>query len=177
MADDILKDLKKLEALSSGAPSSKNPTSATISQALDSLDQAYISAQHEIENGADPEEVMQRLEGFIATQKSETEKGLKNWYNGIARVGKSIDKHFHHEINDISLTYDSPCPLFSSDEATRAMDQSVVNLMARRGAWESVDELKKESNISFDNEAKRLHLEMHTIAKDLEKGDVDSALR
>lgn len=91
MADEISKELAKLEALAAGPSSSKKATS-TIAQTLDSLDQAMALAEVEIERGANPDEVLQRVSMLINAKKADTEKGLKEWYNSLARVGKAIDK-------------------------------------------------------------------------------------
>jgi hypothetical protein len=98
MADDILKELLKLESLAgpSKGPSSKSSksskSSVPISATLARLEEAIDAADRQIRDGIDVQDVLAGLTREAEASKTETEKGLKEWYSGLSKVGKAIDK-------------------------------------------------------------------------------------
>lgn len=119
MSDDISKELAKLEALAAGPSSSKKGATATIAQTLDSLDHAMALAEEEIERGADPDEVIKRVTKVIEAKKSDTEKGLKEWYNSLARLGKGIDKVRMSMLYSVAAALNELCCSVFTTRSTR----------------------------------------------------------
>lgn len=49
--------------------------------------------------------------------------------------------------------------------------------MVRRGMWDAVAAFEEETGIACDAEDRQLAEQLHSIIKDIEAGDIDSALR
>jgi hypothetical protein len=101
MSADILKELNKLEALSrtDGAGSSLKAKkkeslsgSSCIPQVLTTLESSCDAAQSRIMDGIDPKEVIQDLLDEVDKAKSGVDRGLKDWYSAMGKVGKAIEK-------------------------------------------------------------------------------------
>ncbi|KAG7527269.1 hypothetical protein FFLO_07105 [Filobasidium floriforme] len=178
MADDILKELLKLESLSkasSSSASSSKGKSKPLQTTVSDLESALEIAENQIKDGIDVENVVKSLIKEAEGKKVDVEKGLKEWYGGLSKVGKAIDKS---EVAAISNTYDVPSPpLFSSEESRRAMDGVILETMVRKGAWDAAETLCRETGISFNQEMRRLSEELHATIDDMNRGDVESALK
>lgn len=103
MSSDILKELDKLTALShlegAVASSSKKSkaapstgSSACIPQALGTLEASFESAQSQILDGIDAGDVVRGLLNEVEKTKGGVDRGLKDWYSALGKLGKSIDK-------------------------------------------------------------------------------------
>ncbi len=115
MSVDILKELDRLEALalpSAGASSrskskskSKSKSapavdasadassaSSCIPEVLSALEDVYARAQQRIADGEDPETVLRELQDEVEHAKGGVDRGLKEWYGALGKVGKAIDK-------------------------------------------------------------------------------------
>lgn len=95
MADDILKELLKLETLagpSRSSSSSKGKSAQSLNATLASLEESIELAERQIRDGVDPESVLASLVKQTEKGKGDVEKGLKEWYGGLSKVGKAIDK-------------------------------------------------------------------------------------
>lgn len=100
MADDILKELLKLESLSSastsGGPSrsskSKASAAASLQATLSALEDTIDGAETRLNVGASVGDVLSGLEKDVEKRRGEADKGLKEWYTALGKVGKAIDK-------------------------------------------------------------------------------------
>jgi hypothetical protein len=96
MADEILKELIKLETLSKPSSSSSSSKSKSKSKplgtTLTSLEDALELAEQQIKDGIDIEDVLKNLINDTEAKKTDVDKGLKDWYGGLSKVGKAIDK-------------------------------------------------------------------------------------
>lgn len=113
MSADILKELDRLEALSnpaSAGPSkskskskaksavaapgadSASSDSSCIPAVLSSLDDAFTRAQERIRDGEDAEAVLRSVLDEVERSRSGVDRGLKEWYSALGKVGKAIDK-------------------------------------------------------------------------------------
>ena len=95
MADDILKELLKLESLSkvsSSSASSSKGKSKPLQTTLSDLESALEIAENQIKDGIDVENVVKSLIKEAEGKKVDVEKGLKEWYGGLSKVGRAIDK-------------------------------------------------------------------------------------
>jgi hypothetical protein len=94
MADEILKELIKLESLSKplAAGSSSKSKSKPLCTTLDSLELALNLAEQQIKDGIDIQDVLKDLIKETETKRADVDKGLKDWYGGLSKVGKAIDK-------------------------------------------------------------------------------------
>lgn len=95
MADDILKELLKLESLagpSSSSASSSKSKSRPLQTTLSDLERALEIAESQIKDGIDVEDVINSLVKETEGKRVDVDKGLKEWYSGLSKVGKAIDK-------------------------------------------------------------------------------------
>ena len=94
MADEILKELIKLETLSkpSSSSSSSKSKSKPLGTTLTSLEDALELAEQQIKDGIDIEDVLKNLINDTEGKKTDVDNGLKDWYGGLSKVGKAIDK-------------------------------------------------------------------------------------
>ena len=94
MADEILKELIKLETLSkpSSSSSSSKSKSKPLGTTLTSLEDVLELAEQQIKDGIDIEDVLKNLISDTEAKKNDVDKGLKDWYVGLSKVGKAIDK-------------------------------------------------------------------------------------
>lgn len=177
MAADILKELAKLEALSVGTSKSSKSTKP-ISVTLADLESTIVAAQTQLSDGIEPQDVIKQLLQQGDKAKADTEKGLKEWYSGLSKMGKAIDKHLPSEIGAISSTYDEPdMPLFSSEENLNAINGAILETMMRKGAWDSAEILCQETGLTFDAQKRDTSRELHETIEDLMQGKVEMALK
>jgi hypothetical protein len=104
MADDILKELLKLESLSKPSSSSASTSKAKskpLQNTLSDLELALEIAESQIKDGVDVEDVVKSLIKETEGKKVDVDKGLKEWYGGLSKVGKTIDKVCSLDIRNI----------------------------------------------------------------------------
>lgn len=227
-AQDLLAELEKLERLAgSSTPTATTKSSKSAAPALidtlTALEEALERAQRQISGDDVPLPVLAKtLAGEADRRRVDVDKGLKEWYSGLAKVGKAVDKvsglgfsansanthttlsscllkpfqSFDSKLLEISKTYDNPTPLFSDDEAKKAMDEVILTSMIRRGTFESVRMLQQvcnlatwrcrkplmfpllqEMQVTLDERTVKLSEQLHKTIADLATGDVDSALQ
>ena len=94
MADDILKELLKLESVSnpSSSSSSSKSKSKPLQTTLSDLELALEIAESQIKDGIDVQDVVESLIKETESKRVDVDKGLKEWYGGLSKVGKAIDK-------------------------------------------------------------------------------------
>lgn len=101
MADDILKELFKLESLSqSKVPSlkpskskSKSTPSSTLQQTFADLEQSFQQAEQAASVGShNLKHVLNELKRTLDEKRGDADKSLKEWYGALGKVGKAIDK-------------------------------------------------------------------------------------
>ena len=96
-SQELLAELDKLEKLAqSGAArvtkASKPSSTAALVDILTALEEALEKAQHEAEQGETPLPLLAKnLAGETEKRRAEVDKGLKEWYAGLSKVGKAID--------------------------------------------------------------------------------------
>lgn len=97
-SQEILAELDKLEKLAQSGASrstkaSKSSGAAVLIDTLTALEEALEQAQHEVEQGDIPLPLLAKnLASETDKRRAEVDKGLKEWYAGLSKVGKAIDK-------------------------------------------------------------------------------------
>ncbi|KAJ9109085.1 hypothetical protein QFC21_000413 [Naganishia friedmannii] len=185
-AQEILAELAKLEQLTEGATSSSTlpakSSKATKSappllDTLTAFEEAFDELQRQVlEDTTTVPTLFKTLSAEVEKRRGEVDKGLKDWYSGLAKVGKAVDKNFDSRILEVSKTYENPKPLFCDDEAKMAMDEVILTSMIRRGAFDSARALQEEMSVTLDERTVELSQQLHKTMADLANGDVDSAL-
>ncbi|KAJ9125426.1 hypothetical protein QFC22_000387 [Naganishia vaughanmartiniae] len=187
-AQEILGELAKLEQLAQSVASTSTlpgkPGKTTKSCALPLLDTltafegAFDELQRQVVEDSTTIPVLSKtLSSEVDKRRGEVDKGLKEWYSGLSKVGKAVDKNFDSKVLEISKTYENPKPLFSDDEAKMAMDEVILTSMIRRGAFDSARALQAEMKVTLDERTVELSQQLHRTMSDLANGDVDSALQ
>lgn len=91
--DGLLKEIAKLEKLTSNSSAVNKSKSPAINDSLDSLLQTLLEQKARIERGAScPEAQFQDLSKTIEQRKKEIDDRQKEVYNSLARYGKALDK-------------------------------------------------------------------------------------
>lgn len=93
MTDTLIKELDKIESLSSvlPLPGSKNKSSA-IGTTLDDLHAELEKAKAAVEAGEDPQRIFAELSKKIELSKKQVDERQKEHNNALARFGKAVDK-------------------------------------------------------------------------------------
>lgn len=97
-AQDLLAELEKLERLAgSSTPTATTKSSKSSAPALidtlTALEEALEKAQRQILEEDVPLPVLGKtLSGEADRRRADVDKGLKEWYSGLAKVGKAVDK-------------------------------------------------------------------------------------
>jgi hypothetical protein len=86
--DGPLKELSKLEKLTSGPLKGK----VSISDSLDSLLQSLREAKDAIQPGTVSPDLLLQLSQTVDVKKKEVDERQKEVYNSVSRLGKALDK-------------------------------------------------------------------------------------
>ncbi|WWC67530.1 uncharacterized protein I206_101438 [Kwoniella pini CBS 10737] len=167
---DISQALSALEALSSStSTSSSGPLNALI-------DIHFNNAKSRILAGEDPKVVITELQKNVKTCKKDVEKGLKAWYGALGNVGKEVDRAFPPNLGAISEALSDP-PLFSSPEASQALDGVILESLGRRGIWEAVEAMEEETSQSYSRSKRDLSSELQYIIESIKSSNLQPALQ
>ena len=170
LTSDISTALTALERLAtSTSTSSAGPLN-------DLLDQHFSIARERLLAGSPPRQVLEELQRAVARSKKDVEKGLKAWYSALNKIGGAVEKAFPPQLGAVSEAYDAEPRLFSGDGATEALDRLVMESFGRRGLWEAVGAMEEETGMEYDDEKRRLAVQLRGIVGDIERGDVSSAI-
>ncbi|ODN96559.1 hypothetical protein L198_04274 [Cryptococcus wingfieldii CBS 7118] len=166
---DIVAALDTLESLSSStSTSSSGPLHALI-------DTHFAQAKERILSGDDPKTVVVDLQKLVQKSKKEVDKGLKGWYGALGNVGKAVDKTFPPTLGVISKAYESP-NLFVDEEASVALDKAVLDSLGRRGLWDAVAALEKETSLKFPEEQRALASQLQFLTASILSSNLTPAL-
>ncbi|WVQ83946.1 hypothetical protein IAT38_006090 [Cryptococcus sp. DSM 104549] len=166
---DIPTALSALESLSSStSTSSSGPLNALI-------DTHFARAKARITDGEDPKLVITELQKALVKSKKEVEKGLKGWYAALGNVGKAVDKSFPPNLDAISKAYEDP-DLFATEEASLALDRVVLDSLGRRGLWDAVEAMEKETSLIYPEYKRTLSVELQRITTSILSSDLTPAL-
>lgn len=89
--DTQLKELAKLEALTSNSTSGKRKAPC-IQDSLDSLLRSLQEAKKRIQNGDTSQDIFLGLASNVDSTKKDIDERQKEIYNSLARFGKALDK-------------------------------------------------------------------------------------
>jgi E3 ubiquitin-protein transferase RMND5 len=90
--DAALKELDKLEKLSSDAPSTGKNKTPPIQESLESLLHTLHVQKKRLEAGLSDEAELATLARTVEARKKEIDERQKEIYNSLARYGKALDK-------------------------------------------------------------------------------------
>ncbi len=96
MAEEILKELSKLESLAGPSNTSKSKSRSasgpSLSTTLEQLEEAFARAKTAIERGDNAAVALEFLQRSVDSKKGDADRGVKDWYGALGRVGKALDK-------------------------------------------------------------------------------------
>lgn len=90
--DGALKELDKLQHLTSDSPSTGKSKTPAIHESLDSLLHTLHAHKKRLEAGISSEAELATLAKTVESRKKEIDERQKEIYNSLARYGKSLDK-------------------------------------------------------------------------------------
>lgn len=96
-SQELLAELDKLEKLArstaTGTKTSKSSSTPALIDTLTALEEALEAAQRQVIQGDTPLPLLAKsLASEADKRRTDVDKGLKEWYGGLSRVGKVIDK-------------------------------------------------------------------------------------
>ncbi|OSD01620.1 hypothetical protein PYCCODRAFT_1445611 [Trametes coccinea BRFM310] len=166
--DGPLKELKKLEQLTSGSGSGKGK-SPSIDQSLDALLESLRNAKERFQAGMGSQATLESLAKTVEEKKKEVDDRQKEVYNALAKFGKALDKKFPNPLP----SYD---PLFTSPEAKAALERTIAVHFLRTGQFDTAETFLGESDVDVDPEMRAQFMDLHRIMLSLRNGDISPAL-
>ncbi|KAG2364500.1 CTLH/CRA C-terminal to lish motif domain-containing protein [Suillus spraguei] len=163
--DGPLKELSKLERLTER---SKGKTSS-IENSLDSLLQSLREVKDRINAGSITEDTYVLLAQTVEAKKKEIDEKQKEVYNGIARLGKALDKKFTQPLP----TYE---PLFASKDALAALERTIALHFLRTGQFSTAETFIQECKMVIEPEQRTKFQDLHRIVLALKRQDIGPAL-
>ncbi|KAG1877625.1 hypothetical protein DFJ58DRAFT_712341 [Suillus subalutaceus] len=163
--DGPLKDLSKLERLTEkakGKPSS-------IENSLDYLLQSLREVKDRINAGSVTEDTYVLLAQTVEAKKKEIDEKQREIYNGIARLGKALDKKFTQPLP----TYE---PLFASKDAQAALERTIALHFLRTGQFSTAETFIQECKMVIEPEQRTKFQDLHRIVLALKRQDIGPAL-
>ncbi|OBZ75309.1 Protein RMD5 A [Grifola frondosa] len=166
--DGPLKELAKLEKLTSDSPSGKR-NAPCITDSLDSLLQSLREVKDRLRAGTATEETLSILSKTVEARKKEIDDRQKDVYNSLARYGKALDKRF-------STPLPSYQPLFRSPEAKAALERTIALHFLRSGQFNTAETFIEESGVEIDPRMRDHFVDLHRIVLALKHQDIGPAL-
>jgi len=115
-----LKELEKLQKLTSDEPSTSKGKTPAIQESLNSLLQTLHAQKKRLEAGLANEAELTTLARTVEARKKEIDERQKEIYNSLARYGKALDKvsptRFHPHVSETLTAHRGSrrrCPLMS----------------------------------------------------------------
>lgn len=147
-AQEILAELTKLEQLAQGSASSSTlpvkagkTTKSSAPPLLDTLtafEEAFDELQRQVvEDSTTIPSLSKTLSAEVDRRRGEVDKGLKEWYSGLSKVGKAIDK---------VISY-NPCFLSNATRLTYCLDNLFCSRILIPKYWRS-QRLMRTLNLS-----------------------------
>jgi hypothetical protein len=90
--ETALKELEKLQKLTSDEPSTSKSKTPAIQESLNSLLQTLHAQKKRLEAGLANEAELTTLTRTVEARKKEIDERQKEIYNSLARYGKALDK-------------------------------------------------------------------------------------
>lgn len=103
-------------------------------------------------------------------KKKEIDDRQKEVYNALGKLGKSLDKKFPAALPDSE-------PMFTSPEATAALDRTVASHFIRTGQFSVAATFLEESGVALPDDRRPKFLEMHGIIDALRRRNIGPALQ
>ncbi|EIM89889.1 uncharacterized protein STEHIDRAFT_74240 [Stereum hirsutum FP-91666 SS1] len=168
--DGLLKEIAKLEKLTSNSSAVNKSKSPAINDSLDSLLQTLLEQKARIERGAScPEAQFQDLSKTIEQRKKEIDDRQKEVYNSLARYGKALDKRFPNPLP----TYN---PLFTSRSAENALEHVIAMHFLRSGQFSTAETFIEEFGVNIPTERQAEFIDLHRILLALRDHNTEPAL-
>ncbi|KAF9510400.1 hypothetical protein BS47DRAFT_1300282 [Hydnum rufescens UP504] len=171
--DPILKELDKLEFLfhnaSTPALSSIKVKSPSIPSSLDALLSSLTDAKRQLDSGVSPNTVGAQISNAIDGRKKDIDERLKEVYNSLGRIGKTLEKKYPDPLPKYP-------PLFTSPQASAALDRVVALHFVRSGEFNVADIFIHEAHVDTTPNSMDQFVDMHRIVNALRRYDLDPAL-
>ncbi|TFY66151.1 hypothetical protein EVG20_g4944 [Dentipellis fragilis] len=167
--DGALKELAKLDKLTSKSAALNKGKTPAINDSLDSLLQTLYGQKKRLEDGLASEEELQVLTKTVETRKKEVDERQKEVYNCLARYGKALDKRFPNSLP----TYD---PLFDSPAAEADLEHVIAMHFLRTGRFSTAETFIEEFGVNIPSDLQTQFMDLHRILLALQNQDIGPAL-
>ncbi|KAN0140839.1 CTLH/CRA C-terminal to LisH motif domain containing protein [Lactarius tabidus] len=167
--DAALKELDKLQQLTSDSPSTGKSKTPAIQDSLNSLLQTLHAQKKRLEAGIASEAELATLAKSVESRKKEIDERQKEIYNSLARYGKALDKRFTTPLP----TYE---PLFASDDAQKALEHVIAMHLLRTGRFSTAETFIQEFGVDLPAGRQAQFVELYRILMALRNKDIEPAL-
>ncbi|KAI0306384.1 hypothetical protein B0F90DRAFT_1814293 [Multifurca ochricompacta] len=167
--DAALKELDKLQKLTSDVPAMGKSKTPAIQDSLNSLLQTLYAQKKRLEAGLTSEAELVTLARAVEARKKEIDERQKEIYNSLARYGKALDKKFTTPLP----TYE---PLFASKDAQSALEHVIAMHFLRTGRFSTAETFIQEFSVDLPTERQSQFVALYRILVALRNKDIKPAL-
>ncbi|KAH9180760.1 hypothetical protein EDB89DRAFT_2122162 [Lactarius sanguifluus] len=167
--DAALKELDKLQYLTSDSPSTSKSKTPAIQDSLNSLLQTLHAQKKRLEAGIASEAELETLAKTVESRKKEIDDRQKEIYNSLARYGKALDKRFTTPLP----TYE---PLFASDDGQKALEHVIATHLLRTGRFSTAETFIQEFMVDLPAGRQTQFVDLYRILVALRNKDIKPAL-
>ncbi|KAH9079631.1 CTLH/CRA C-terminal to lish motif domain-containing protein [Lactarius deliciosus] len=167
--DAALKELDKLQYLTSDSPSTNKTKTPAIQDSLNSLLQTLHAQKRRLEAGIASEAELETLAKTVESRKKEIDDRQKEIYNSLARYGKALDKRFTTPLP----TYE---PLFASDDGQKALEHVIATHLLRTGRFSTAETFIQEFMVDLPAGRQTQFVDLYRILVALRNKDIKPAL-
>ncbi|CAL1704875.1 unnamed protein product [Somion occarium] len=166
--DVPLKELAKLEKLATSSASAKGK-SVSVDDSLESLLYSLREAKERIQAGTASPDTLLNIAKTVESTRKDVDDRQKEVYNSLARFGKGLDKRFLTPLPSYP-------PLFTSPEATDALNKTIALHFLRTGQSNIAETFIEESGVEVPSDMRTNFAELHRIITALRQQDIAPAL-
>jgi len=171
--DTFLKELDKFQFLfhnaQTPAPGSVKVKSPPIPSSLDALLAILKDAKQQLDSGVSPNALGTQISNAIDGRKKDIDERLKEVYNSLGRIGKTLDKKYPDPLPKHP-------PLFTSPRAAAALDRVIALHFVRSGEFNVADTFIREAHVDTKPNSMDQFVDMHRIVSALRNYDLEPAL-
>ncbi|KAH9001065.1 hypothetical protein EDB92DRAFT_1811986 [Lactarius akahatsu] len=186
--DAALKELDKLQYLTSDSPSTNKSKTPAIQDSLNSLLQTLHAQKKRLEAGIASEAELETLAKTVESRKKEIDDRQKEIYNSLARYGKALDKvclafwcyDVRADGESMTQRFTTPLPtyepLFASDDGQKALEHVIATHLLRTGRFSTAETFIQEFMVDLPAGRQTQFVDLYRILVALRNKDIKPAL-
>jgi hypothetical protein len=181
--ESVKVELAKLRTLSAAEQSKWPP----ITESIDSLLSELRAAKEKLHAGETPHQITTSIQHSVEGRKKAVDERQKEIYNSLNRLAKGLDKvisisystwrhsSYYKKYPTTLPTWETP--LFNQEEPCRALENVVSIHLLRTGEFDVAETFFNEIGRSHHPELQAAFVTLHTLLRELRRGDPSSAIR